>query len=100
MKNLSDKLFEGRGESNFTRIPEGSMSGKVLCDCYEMNHSKKMGALGWDANDECTYLMEFNSVEDLADAYGTEPEDWLGIEKAKVGEWLDDGAGHCYVRIW
>lgn len=72
----------------------------ISCLCLRFEHEKEFGCIGYDANTEEVYLMEFNSVEDLADYYGTDVEDWMGIDEIEVGERVDDGAGHSYTRIW
>jgi IS5 family transposase len=66
----------------------------------EMHHTKKYGVLGWYDDGQTAFLMEFDSVQDLSDYYGTDNESWMGIDEIEVGERVTDGSGAMYMRIW
>ena len=86
---------------NFTRIEEAEARNEHLhVEAFEMHHTKKYGALSWDGNSGTAFLMEFDSVQDLADYYGVDPEAWMGIDTVQVGEVVIDGSGSQYMRIW
>lgn len=88
-------------EQNFRRIEEAEARNEHLhVEAFEMHHNKKYGALSWYDDGQTAFLMEFDSVEDLANYYGTDEECWMGIDKIQVGETIRDGAGTCYTRIW
>ena len=83
------------------KILEGCMySSNVCVDCFELNHEKKFGCMSYDPNDDTVFIMEFDSVENLAEEYGTSVETWLGIDKIEIGKSIIDGAGRIYTRIW
>lgn len=88
-------------EQNFRRIEEAEARNEHLhVEAFEMHHSKKYGALGWYDNGQTAFLMEFDSVKDLADYYSTDEECWMGIDEIEVGERVTDGSGAMYMRIW
>lgn len=88
-------------KQNFRRIQEAEARNEHLhIEAFQMNHSKKYGALSFDRNSETAFLMEFDSVEDLADYYCVDPEAWMGIDTVSIGETFSDGNGAHYLRLW
>lgn len=88
-------------EQNFKRIDEAEARNEHLhVEAFEMHHSKKYGAVGFDSTSETAFIMEYDSVKDLADYYGVDEECWMEIDKIQIGETIRDGAGTYYTRIW
>lgn len=45
-------------------------------------------------------VIQFNKLAEYADYQGFSEEDYMGIDKLKVGESVYDGANYIYTRIW
>ena len=58
----------------------------------------QMNALLFTGDTETVFLMEFDSVAELAEYYGTSVDDW-NVDKLQVGVVVSDANGFV-VRIW
>lgn len=86
MKTLTQYLTEGKDQ--------------YIIDECNAKGNKKMGFVYYDENSATVQVIQFDDLESFAEAQGFDVEDYMGIDKLKVGESAYDGAAAIYVRIW
>lgn len=72
----------------------------IMSAMIKADDMKKYGFLCWYPDGDSAYLMNFESAQDLRDAYGTDMGyEFIDEEAIDVGETFED-QGAIYLRIW
>lgn len=64
----------------------------------DWNITKRYAAIMFNANDNSVSLTQWDDFEEFAAYWGTDSNDWLGIDRCNVGETVTDGV-EIYLRI-
>lgn len=82
-------------------INEGNINeGKYEIDSCRAEGRMKFGFMFYEEMSGTVTVFEFNKLSEYADYQGFDEEDFMGIDKLKVGESVYDGVGAIYTRIW
>lgn len=93
MKRITDYL---NNETN--NINERHNNYEI--DRCDASGSMKMGFMMYDEPSNTVTTIQFNKLKDFCEAYGFYYEDFMDIDKLKVGESEYDGVSTIYTRIW
>ena len=86
MKTLRDFINESRSIDNEWSV--------------DYTNDGKFGFMYYEANAGLVGVISFDKLEKFAKSQGFNVEDYMGIDKLKVGESVYDGASYIYTRIW
>ena len=87
MKNLKDFINEGKTtEHNEWSIDYGN--------------DGKYGYMWCDSNSGLIGVVSFDKLEEFAKKQGFDVDDYMDIDKLKVGQSAYDGVSMIYTRIW
>lgn len=89
MKNITEYL---------NNVDE-SRNDYEIDSCDAQGHMK-MGFMMYDEISGTVTTIQFNKLKDYCEAYGFYCEDFMDIDKLKVGESEYDGVQTIYTRIW
>ena len=89
MKNIVDFINEGNINESKYEVASCRAEGNM-----------KYGYMFYEENSGTVTIIQFNKLSEYAKYEGFEEEDFMEMDKLKVGESVYDGASAIYTRIW
>lgn len=89
MKSIVDIINENNVNESKYEVDSCRADGKM-----------KYGYMFYEENSGTVTVIQFNKLSEYCDHEGFDEEDFMGMDKLKVGESVYDGASAIYTRIW
>ena len=73
---------------------------KYEVDSCRAEGKMKYGYMFYEENSGTVTVIQFNKLSEYAEYNGFDEEDFMEMDKLKVGESVYDGVSAIYTRIW